>query len=221
MLTPVNAGQATATDILLPVQVTSDVPSAYPLGTTVVTWTATDANGNVATRTQRVVVRDTTPPVLVVPADIRVDATGGSTVVSIGQAAATDIFLKALTNDAPAAFPIGTTVVTWTATDTSGNSTTGTQRVTVREIEATVVIDPQALNLKSQGGQNSTTCYIELPRGYDVKQIGVSSVTLTANLRAITAQPRPTEVGDHDKDGIPDPHGQVRPQPAYPGVRGA
>jgi Ca2+-binding RTX toxin-like protein len=35
-----------------------------------------------------------------------------------------------ITNDAPAVFPLGTTIVTWTATDRAGNSVTATQTVT-------------------------------------------------------------------------------------------
>src|SRR5207253_7221029 len=65
-------GTPTATDDAPGVVVTrSGVPAgnAFPLGTTIVTYTATDAVGNTATATQRVIVTDTTPPSLVVPAD--------------------------------------------------------------------------------------------------------------------------------------------------------
>ena len=37
-----------------------------------------------------------------------------------------------ITNDAPESFPLGETIVTWTATDTSGNSASDTQLVTVQ-----------------------------------------------------------------------------------------
>ncbi len=131
-------GSATATDIF-PVTVTSDAPATYLLGTTVVTWTATDANGNVTTGTQNVTVVDTTAPVLTVPADVSVEATGMQTPVSIGTATATDIFAVTVTSDAPATYPLGTTVVTWTATDANGNVTTGTQNVTVVDTTAPTV----------------------------------------------------------------------------------
>jgi len=49
--------------------VTHDAPDLFPLGTTVVTWTATDASGNVASDTQAVVVVDTTPPDILVSVD--------------------------------------------------------------------------------------------------------------------------------------------------------
>jgi cysteine-rich repeat protein len=49
-----NIGQATATDNCGPVTVTNNAPSKFPLGTTVVTWTARDAAGNTRTATQQV-----------------------------------------------------------------------------------------------------------------------------------------------------------------------
>ncbi|MFD2878935.1 hypothetical protein ACFTAO_27890 [Paenibacillus rhizoplanae] len=65
---------ATATDIFK-VTITSNAPESYALGTTEVTWTATDANGNVSTGVQKITVVDTTKPVLKLPADKTVEAT--------------------------------------------------------------------------------------------------------------------------------------------------
>jgi hypothetical protein len=54
----------TATDDRDPAPVvTSDAPAVFPPGTTLVTWTASDASGNRATAQQTVLVRDTMPPV--------------------------------------------------------------------------------------------------------------------------------------------------------------
>jgi uncharacterized repeat protein (TIGR01451 family) len=64
---------------------------------------------------------------------------------------------------------------------------------------ATIDFDPNTLNLGSQG--KVVTVYIELPTGHDVKQIDVSSITLNGTVPALA---KPTSVGDHDKDGIPD-----------------
>ena len=132
--TPVNIGQAAGSDIF-PVTITSDAPAdgKYSLGTTVVTWTATDANGNVTTATQKITVVDTTKPILNVPANIIIKATGAKTFVNIGQATATDIFAVTIVNNAPTdgKYTLGTTIVTWTATDANGNQASGTQRITV------------------------------------------------------------------------------------------
>ncbi|MBM4039546.1 MAG: HYR domain-containing protein [Planctomycetes bacterium] len=146
--TPVQLTAPSASDICdAAVTVTSDAPAVFPLGETIVTWTAADASGNAATATQRVRVVDTTSPVLVAPEDIIAEATSPSgAAVKLGQAAVLDLCdaAPAVTNDAPAVFPLGTTVVTWTATDASGNVATGTQRVTV--VDTT---PPQVLSLSA------------------------------------------------------------------------
>lgn len=64
---------------------------------------------------------------------------------------------------------------------------------------AEVDINPDVLNLKSNG--NWITSYIELPEGYAAENIDVSTVTLVGT---IPAESSPTQVGDHDDDGIPD-----------------
>lgn len=67
-------------------------------------------------------------------------------------------------------------------------------------IPATVDIDPDTLNLRSHS--QWTTCYIELPTRFDLNRIVVSSIRLAD---AFSVDPdAPTEVGDHDLDGIPD-----------------
>jgi len=146
----VNIGSATATDIF-PVTITSDAPATYPLGTTTVTWTATDANGNVSTGTQNVTVQDTTAPVLSVPADVTAEANAVNSTVNIGSATATDIFPVTVTSDAPATYPLGTTLVTWTAVDANGNSTSGTQNVTVVDTTAPVLNVPADVNVEANG----------------------------------------------------------------------
>ena len=65
------------------------------------------------------------------------------------------------------------------------------------EIQATIVIDPDTLNLNSKG--KWITCYIELPGDYDVEDIDVSTIKLNDE---VPAESRPTGVGDCDDDGI-------------------
>jgi hypothetical protein len=53
--------------------------------------------------------------------------------------------------------------------------------------------------LKSNG--KWITGYIELPDGYDVADVNVSTVMLNDT---VPAELSPTAVGDHDGDGVPD-----------------
>lgn len=64
---------------------------------------------------------------------------------------------------------------------------------------ATIDIDPDTLNLKSKG--KWITAYIELPEGCDVADINVATILLNDT---IPAELHPIEVGDYDKDTIPD-----------------
>jgi len=66
-------------------------------------------------------------------------------------------------------------------------------------IEAAIDIDPDTLNLQSEG--KWITCYIELPEGYDVSDIDASTILLES---VIPAELHPTEIGDYDDDGIAD-----------------
>ncbi len=58
----VSIGTASASDACGTVTVTNDAPALFQLGTTVVTWTATDSHGLTTTDTQNVTVEDTTAP---------------------------------------------------------------------------------------------------------------------------------------------------------------
>ncbi|WP_205502300.1 HYR domain-containing protein [Rufibacter psychrotolerans] len=111
---------------------------AFPVGTTTITWTVTDANGNQAEPvTQTVTVTDNIKPTLTsVPADVTINACSAVAKerVITSLATATDNCTYTITNDAPANFPIGQTTVTWTATDATGNTATATQLVTIVDI---------------------------------------------------------------------------------------
>jgi hypothetical protein len=67
-------------------------------------------------------------------------------------------------------------------------------------ISATLKIDPETLNLKSAG--KWVTTYIELPKGYDVHDVNVTSINLNGTIPV--APSSPVTIGDYDNDGIPD-----------------
>ena len=147
--TVVDFGQASATDVF-PVTITNNAPASFPLGTSTITWTATDSNGNASTVSQRVTLRDTTAPKLTIPVDISAPATGMYTVIDIGQATATDAFATTVTNDMPSkGFSLGTTLVTWTATDSNGNSTYAQQRVTLADNSPPVLSLPADISAEA------------------------------------------------------------------------
>ncbi|KIL38994.1 hypothetical protein SD70_22915 [Gordoniibacillus kamchatkensis] len=88
-----------------------------------------------------------------------------------------------------------------TAEDRAGNTATRSVDFDVA-IAAGLDIQPDALSLKSSGGANSVTGYIEFPAGYDVSQINVGSVRLHAAGTSIEAQLSTSEAGDVDGDKI-------------------
>ena len=94
---------------------------------------------------------DTTIPEIVAPSDVTVEATGTSnTVVEIGEATIYDIIqVDSVTSDSPDTFPLGETVITWTATDSSGNSATATQTVTVVDTTAPSVTAPDSIEVEA------------------------------------------------------------------------
>ncbi len=134
-------GVATAVDFcdVLPVNVTSTATADFTIGRNVVTWTGLDASGRVGTASQTVTVVDKTPPAFTfVPPDLAVNSCGG---VAIGVATATDdcAGTPTVANNAPKWFGVGTTPVTWTARDVSGNPSIATQMVTVQDTVRPVV----------------------------------------------------------------------------------
>ena len=120
----------------------------YPVGTTFITWTATNTDGLSSNCTQKIVVTsnscagDTEDPTITAPIDVTV-TTPPDTVDScgyvvgeglLGEPEAQDNCSVTVTRSAiPAGnfFPVGTTTITYTATDGAGRTATDTQTVTV------------------------------------------------------------------------------------------
>jgi hypothetical protein len=101
--------------------------------------------------TVMITVIDTTPPVLTVPADVTVEQESlAGTVVSL-TATAIDICDADvdIVSDELATYPLGTTTVTFTATDDAGNTATGSMTVTVvdtipPDMECTTTTNPSS-----------------------------------------------------------------------------
>lgn len=109
----------------------------FPIGTTTVTYTATDVAGNFTKCIFNVTVIDNTTPVITnCPADIVVNLSGGlcDEVVNWALPIASDNCSVASFNSTHSSgdgFPVGTSVVSYIATDPAGNMTICTFNVTV------------------------------------------------------------------------------------------
>ncbi|MFB3096694.1 MAG: HYR domain-containing protein [Nitrosopumilaceae archaeon] len=151
-------GDAQAEDAIAVSSIVNDAPNSYPFGTTIVTWTATDTNENKISATQTVSVIDTTPPQIIPPKDIVAEATNiESNYVELGQPTITDIIgIKSVTNDAPASFPIGMTTITWSAVDTSGNTSTVTQIIIIGDTEKPSLSPPLDIVAEAESSEGAT-----------------------------------------------------------------
>jgi hypothetical protein len=133
------------------VSLEQDPDEPYPLGASVVELTVTDTDGLTDTCTTSVTVEDQEDPSITAPADVEVECEShDGNDVDLGMAVANDNCdaSPAISNDAPALFPLGDTVVTWTATDDASNQDTDTQTVTVIDTtppEISVSVSPDAL----------------------------------------------------------------------------
>ncbi len=131
-------GTASAVDVCDagPVTVTNNAPGVFARGANLVMWSGQDTKGRVATAPQSVTVVDRTPPAFTfIPPDLTLNNCGAA---ALGVPAGTDdcAGTPTFTNDAPSKFFVGTTPVTWTAHDVSGNTAATTQMVTVRDLVA-------------------------------------------------------------------------------------
>ena len=140
---------------------------AFPVGTTTVTYTATDVNGNTETCSFTVtVVDDTKPTISGCPANITLTSQTGNpatcTQIATWTAptAADNCAVASLTSthNSGDAFPVGTTTVTYTATDVNGNTETCSFTVTViDDTKPTISGCPANITLTSETG-NPATC---------------------------------------------------------------
>ncbi|HAH22727.1 MAG TPA: hypothetical protein DCL77_03005, partial [Prolixibacteraceae bacterium] len=121
--------------------VTNDHPSTtYPIGTTIVTWTATDIHGNINACEQNVTVADNEKPIVTAPSNIRVNNDAGicGAIVVAGTATVTDNCivgsLKGKRSDAlelTDVYPVGSTTIIWSYDDGHGSIATASQNVFV------------------------------------------------------------------------------------------
>jgi hypothetical protein len=147
----------------------------YPKGVTTIAWTATDAGGLTASGSQTVTVRDNEKPLVSAPAAVSVRTDRGKNTATVSVVAATaqdncpNVTVAGARGDGAelsAAYPIGLTTITWTATDQSGNSSSASQSINVHANLAPIVTAPASFAVNTDAGVCNA-----------LANIGVASVT--------------------------------------------
>jgi hypothetical protein len=108
------------------------------LGTYTLTYTSTDASGNVGTATRTVTVVDTTSPVITVTGGANVTVQIGETYTELGATFTDNLDAAgnatvAASSDTVNTATVGTYTITYTVTDSAGNTATATRTVTVSD----------------------------------------------------------------------------------------
>ena len=145
--------------------------STFPLGDTLVTCSVTDGAGNTGSASFTITVEDTTAPVVTVPADFTVEATGpDGAVVNYGPVSYSDAVDGQdipLDPEDPAicsppsgsTFPLGDTLVTCSVTDGAGNTGSASFTITVEDTTAPVVTVPADFTVEATGPDGAVVNY--------------------------------------------------------------
>jgi uncharacterized repeat protein (TIGR01451 family) len=164
----------------------------FPVGTTVVTVT-TSAGRSCSFRVK---VVDNQAPTVTPPANITANASSTSTTscevaINPGTATATDncsgVTVTGTRDDGDplnAAYPLGTTIITWTAKDASGNTKSADQTITVKDVTPPTVsvnAPPSVLNVDAEA-----SCQVEIP---DLSPYVTAADNCGANRLTITQSP--------------------------------
>lgn len=161
---------------------TSNASDKYPVGTTTVTWTATDKNGNSSNCTQNITVTDNQNPTVTCAANITTNADSGACAATFSLSNPTtsdNCGIAKITNNAPPSFPVGTTIVAWTVTDIHGNTANCTQYVTVIDNQKPTIVCPANVTANADSGACAAT-NVSLGNPATSDNCGVANVTNNA-----------------------------------------
>lgn len=160
--------------------------SVFPVGSTTISFEATDPSGNIGVCSFEIIVEDNEDPVIDCPDDVEVDAgLACSQIVNFADATATDNCAVASITQingpiSGSEFPIGVTTVTYEAVDDAGNSITCSFTVTVTEEEPPVITCPEDIEIDAEAGTCQAIVNYDLPEATD--DCGEVSLTLIDGL---------------------------------------
>jgi hypothetical protein len=189
---------ATATGGCGVVTLSSDAPAVFPVGTTIVTWTAIDEEDNTSTCSFNVTVEDNEAPVITCPDPVAIQCASLVPDVDITSVTATDNCTAAneivVTHVGDVITPAANIPAlctnkysiarTYKATDEAGNEATCTQTITVDDTTAPMIsIDPLIpfVSKTSLWPPNHKMVDIYLSASDNCGSIVSSSITITSN----------------------------------------
>ena len=194
---------ATATDnynndVTTDITVTNTVDPNI-IGSYTVTYTVSDASGNQATAVRTVIVEDSTPPSITLVGSNPVSVEAGSSYSDAGATATDsydgDLTSSIATNNNVDINTVGSYTVTYTVTDSSGNTATATRTVNVADTTAPVItisganpVDVDLGTTYNDAGASATdandgdlTSSITVSSNVDTSTVGTYTVTYTVS----------------------------------------
>ncbi len=161
--------------------------ASFPIGTTTVTYQATDAAGLTATCSFTVAISDNEAPAITCPSNIVANNTTGScdAIVSYNAPTGTDNCTGVTSNRTAglasgSTFPIGATTVTYLATDLAGLTATCSFTVTVNDTEAPTINCPSNVTINADSSTCGAAVSFNTPAGTD--NCGAATTLQTAGL---------------------------------------
>jgi hypothetical protein len=150
--------------------------SPYPVGSTTITWTITDANGNPATPVvQTVTVTDNQAPVITVaqnPINVNTDFNQCYATVFVPLAmvdencpAGDPVGTRSDNLPLNAPYPVGQTTITWTITDASNNAAIPVEQViNVTDNQVPVIAAVLPINMPNVPGECYANITVPVPQ---------------------------------------------------------
>jgi gliding motility-associated-like protein len=173
---PANGDNCAVATIVNSYNGTSSANDTYPVGTTTITWTVTDVNGNINTCIQDVTITDNEIPTIVCSPNITQIADAGvcdaavivpAPVTGDNCAVATIVNSYNSTANADDTYPVGTTTITWIVTDIHGNINTCTQDIIIVDTQVPTITCPGNITQFNDLGTCDANVVIGLPISAD------------------------------------------------------